>query len=172
GLGRESEANVEALGRRKVDVLDDDGGRPGVQIDHREGLLGAVDARVELDAKAAVDGQQIAALAVGTGAIGTAHEGDRQRAAGRLARRGVEHQGASGRDGPTLAGRLILDGYISRGGEQRECGNGYYCGRPGEDERAPGGTSAGVGHQSQPPLREEISNLRFQISKAGAVLLW
>ena len=121
---REGRADVYALRHGEVDVLDDRGRRFRVQVNDRERLLCAVRCGVELQAVAAVDGDEVAASSVGAGLVGAAHEGDGQSADGGLSRRQIRDERTGGRYRSSFGRGLVRNRDVcgrrdKRGGRRR-----------------------------------------------------
>ena len=109
GLGGERDADVDALRRGKVDILDHDGRWLRAQINDSQRLLAVIGLGVELEAEAAIDRDQIAPFAVRAVLVGRADEIHRERShCGQPCSR-VQQKHSGGRDRTAFRGRLIGD---------------------------------------------------------------
>ena len=99
--------------RGEVDILDHQRFRCGIQVDDRDGLLGAICLLAELDAEPAIDHEEIAAFASPSKRVWAAkhrhgHGSDRRQMRG-----SIDYQRSGRRDGAALSSRFLL--------AQRDC---------------------------------------------------
>src|SRR4029077_9182987 len=97
-----------ALRRGKIDILNHQRFRTGIEVNHGNRLLGLVRVRAELDAVPAVDDEQISALAAVSEGVGTAKHRHWHGPDSRQMSRGVNDQRAGRRDRPPLTGGFSL----------------------------------------------------------------
>ena len=104
----EGQADICALRRWKIDVLNDRGRGTCIEVDHCNRLLSVICLFFELHAISAVDDQEIAALSAGPDLVCTAQHSHGHCADGGKLCCGILHQGACWGDDPTFSGGLLL----------------------------------------------------------------
>src|SRR5713101_3323653 len=106
--GRKSQADIRALGRRKIHVLNHQRRGAGIQVNDGNRLLSLVGVLAKLDTISAVHHQEIPALSIVAQRVRAAKHRHGHGANCRQMRGPVQHKRSRRRDGPPLSGGLLL----------------------------------------------------------------